>query len=705
MPQSFPARAGTTRSHAGHSAHRAHRARPVLPVLKATALSGLIALGAAPLGYAQSSEGSEDAALSLGAIEVSARRSGPLAIRNVLTSVDLIGAERIEQQQVQYAWELFAQAPGVMLTQFRQGNESGKLSLRGFNGEGEVNAVKLLIDGIPANDNAGGMPFLGTIFPLEIDHIEVVRGTNDPRYGLHNIAGNVNIVTRQGGNYDEARLTYGSFNTRQIQVAKGVENANWSQNYFIAYEKSDGYRDHAQAENIAFAGKWFHTSDDGRYRTGLSIRHANAYAQEPGYLTAADAYRNPTSSYAYAQSDGGNRQLDQISLHFDAEIDAQLSLASKLYLNHVRDQRWLRYSSTTSQQERIIDETHYGVLATATYRPQWQALDWMKDLALEGGVSVERQEDQSPRYNTVDKVRVTQTRDHQFTFDSYGLYAQAVIKPVDTLKIIPGYRVDQVGGSFTDPSKGVSYGIQNYGVIKQPKFSVVYTPIKEASLYANWGRTFQVGAGAAAYKSNSNDLRPSINDGWETGIRFAPTSWLDGRVALWEQRASDEVKRRLNDPTGDSENVGQTRRHGYDLQLNARPSKRTSVWLAYSRQRSEIVTPDPSAPATVGKEIDHVPRYVYSGGVDHQLTSQLKLSGWFNGQGSYYLNSANTGGKFGGYALFNASASYQVSPTLSLELQLKNLANRYYEYVWINDQTRHAPGDGRALYLSANLKY
>ncbi len=675
------------------------------PLVRATALSGLLAFSAVPDALAQTTASSEDSALTLGTVEVSGRRSGPLQLRNVLTSVDLIGADRLQQQQVLYNWELFAQSPGVMLTQFRQGNESGKLSFRGFNGEGEVNAVKLLIDGVPSNDNAGGMPFLGTLFPLDMAGIEVVRGTNDARYGLHNIAGNVNILTRQGGTYDEARVTYGSFNTRQVQVAKGVENGNWSQNYFLGYEKSDGYREHAQAENIAFSGKWFYTSDDGRYRTGLSIRHANAYAQEPGYLTAQDARVDPRASYAYAQSDGGNRQLDQVSLHFDGDIDDQLSVGAKLYLNRVRDQRWLRYSSTTSQQERLIDETHYGLMTTATYRPRWKALEGMSDLALEGGLNVERQEDQSPRFSTVNKVRVTQTRDHHFTFDTFGAYLQAVIKPVESFKIIPGYRVDKVGGSFTDPSRGVSYGIQNYGVIKQPKLSVVYAPIRQASLYANWGRTFQVGAGAAAYKSNNNDLRPSINDGWESGVKFTPVEWLDGRLAWWEQRASDEVKRRLNDPTGDSENVGRTKRSGVDLQLNLRAGKRTTMWLAYSRQRSEIITPDPSAPATIGKEIDHVPRYLFSGGVDYQATVDLKLSTSFNGQGSYYLTTANTGGKFGGYTLINASASYQVSPTLALELQVKNLANRYYEYVWINDQTRHAPGDGRAVYLSANLKY
>ncbi|WP_343722084.1 TonB-dependent receptor [Herbaspirillum seropedicae] len=679
-----------------------HRVRPLV---RATALGGLLAFSAVPDALAQSTASSEDAALTLGTVEISGRRSGPLQLRNVLTSVDLIGADRLQQQQVLYNWELFAQSPGVMLTQFRQGNESGKLSFRGFNGEGEVNAVKLLIDGVPSNDNAGGMPFLGTLFPLDMAGIEVVRGTNDARYGLHNIAGNVNILTRQGGNYDEARLTYGSFNTRQVQVAKGVENGNWSQNYFLGYEKSDGYREHAQAENIAFSGKWFYTSDDGRYRTGLSIRHANAYAQEPGYLTAEDARANPRTSYAYAQSDGGNRQLDQVSLHFDGDIDDQLAVAAKLYLNRVRDQRWLRYSSTTSQQERLIDETHYGLMTTATYRPQWKALEGMNDLALEGGFNVERQEDQSPRFNTVNKVRVTQTRDHHFTFDTFGVYLQAVIKPVESFKIIPGYRVDKVGGSFSDPSRGVRYGIQNYGVIRQPKLSVVYAPIKQASLYANWGRTFQVGAGAAAYKSNNNDLRPSINDGWESGVKFTPVEWLDGRLAWWEQRASDEVKRRLNDPTGDSENVGRTKRSGVDLQLNLRAGKRTTMWLAYSRQRSEIITPDPTAPATIGKEIDHVPRYLFSGGVDYQATDYLKLSTSLNGQGSYYLTTANTGGKFGGYTLVDASASYQVSPTLALELQVKNLANRYYEYVWINDQTRHAPGDGRAVYLSAKLTY
>ena len=237
----------------------------------------------------------DDSTLVLGSVEITARRTGPLSARNVLSSVDVLGAELVRGQQVQHAWELFARAPGVMLTQFRQGNESGKLSFRGFNGEGEVNAVKLLIDGIPSNDNAGGMPFLDMLFPLEIGSIEVVRGTNDPRYGLHNIAGNANVTTRSGGNDGEVRVGLGSFDTREVQYAQGIERGNWSQNYFVGQLRSNGYRDNSGFKKTTVSGKWAYTSDDGRTRTGLSARHTDGDGEEAGYLEAPDARSHPTT--------------------------------------------------------------------------------------------------------------------------------------------------------------------------------------------------------------------------------------------------------------------------------------------------------------------------------------------------------------------------------------------------------------------------
>jgi iron complex outermembrane receptor protein len=54
------------------------------------------------------------------------------------------------------------------------------------------------------------------------------------------------------------------------------------------------------------------------------------------------------------------------------------------------------------------------------------------------------------------------------------LPAGRLVKPHDGLIIIPAHRVDRASGSFDDPSKHVHDDINDYGLIKQPKLSVVY---------------------------------------------------------------------------------------------------------------------------------------------------------------------------------------------------------------------------------------
>ena len=662
-----------------------------------------------PLSSALAETGKiENSTLTLGTVSVQGKASGPLNTSNVLSSVDILGADILEKMPVNYSWELFSRAPGVMLTEFNQGTTSGKISFRGFNGEGEVNAVKLLIDGIPSNSNDGNMPYMDMIFPLELDSIEVVRGTSDARYGLNNIAGNVNMLTRTGGDYNKARLRYGSFNTQEAQLAKGIESNNWTQNYFFAYQKSDGYRDHAQADKFSMSGKWFYTPDDDSYRIGLIARHYETEAQEPGYLTEDDARHHPSMTNSFNATDKGTRRMNQVSLHFDTDLVENLAWSAKTYVNTFDDRRWTQYWRTSAQQERDAYETQYGALTSLTWRPE---VSWLYDVALEGGADVQQQQNKSERYRTKDRSRLATTRDQQFDFDTYGAYVQAEIKPFESLKIVPAYRVDKIQGDFTNEMTGMDYDINDYGLIKQPKLSVVYSPWEVASLYANWGRTFQVGTGAAAYKipPRDTDLAPSINEGWETGIKFTPADWVDGRVAYWQQEASGEVSRRLNDPSGESDNVGETRRWGYDLQMNLHPDERTEIWMAYSWQYSKILQPSATLPNSKGQEIDHIPHHLYNAGISYEATPALQLTAWMNGQTNYYLERENTKGTYGGYVLINLGATYKVTESVSVDLQLKNLTNRYYEYVWYDPDgaqaSLHSPGEARALYAGVTLDF
>jgi iron complex outermembrane receptor protein len=674
-----------------------------LPLL----VAALAAAFAAP-SHAQDSAGAAaDSTLTMGTVTIHGKATGPLATRNVSSSVDILGAAVLEDQHVDYSWELLTRAPGVQVTQFKQGTDAGRFSFRGFNGEGRINAVKLLIDGIPSNDNAGGMPYFDAVFPLDIEAIEIVRGTNDPRYGLNNIAGNANVRTRIGGNDGRASLTVGSFGTKEVQLVKGIEHGNWSQNYGVSWRDSDGYRDHADARKLALSGKWFFTSDDRRWRAGAIARYYRNTALESGYLTYEQALAAPRSSPSYAAFDQGERETAQLSAHLDGELSPALSWSGKLYANRYRNERWVRFSAASVQQERDSDEKQHGLITALTWRP---ATTLVHEFTLEGGVDAQWQDNLNQRYRTANRVRSARFRDWDFDLQTQGAYVQAVIRPTAALKIIPAYRIDHVDGSFRDRLTGAQWPAHDYGLIRQPKISVVYALAPQASAYANWGRTFQVGSGIDTYRSQARNLSPSINDGWEAGLKLTPRTWLDGRLAYWEQRASGEVARVLGvdgvpDPGGLG-NVGKTVRRGYDAQLNARLAGQVVAWLSYSRQKASITVPDPSAPQTQGKEIENVPHYLFSAGIDVQASERLKLSAWGNGQGDYFVDRSNAQGRFGKYALLNLGAQYRVSEAISVNVQLKNLTNRHVVYAWYDSgSSGFSPADGRAGYASVNLQF
>jgi iron complex outermembrane receptor protein len=631
--------------------------------------------------------------------------SGKLASRDILSSVDIMNADKIANQNVLTSYDLFHRMPGVQITQFNQGTTTGKFSFRGFNGEGNINGVKLLIDGIPSNTNDGNMPFIDAIFPVDIDSIEVVRGTNDPRYGLHAIAGNATINTSQGGNYAKARVSYGGFNTPQIQSGLGYETGGFSQNYSINYSSTDGYRDHANSDKKSFSGKWFYTPESGKYKVGVIARWSGALADESGYLTEAQTRTNKLQSMPHNATDGGKRQTGQLSGHLDVNITDDLFWSTKVYGNTFDDKRWVTFSSTVAQQERLAQEIQYGAMTTLTYRP---VISWLDDFSLESGFDIQYQNNKSVRYLTNNRVRTSQTRNQAFDFVDYGGYMQAMIQPFKWLRVTPAFRVDSILGNFVNRTTGQLADVNNYGNIWQPKIGAVITPIEGYSLYGNWGRTFQVATGAASYKTTAtaSDLPPSINDGWEVGIKAQPVKWAEGRIAYWQQSATNEWRRQLNNPNGDSTNIGATDRQGVDIEVKVSPIDPLSVWTTFSLQEAIIKTPAPTTPQYKGNAIDHTPNYLFSAGIDYQFTPEFKSSLWTTGQGAYYPDEANKRNKVGEYALLNLDLSYKVNKMVELQFQAKNLTNTYWEYVWDDGtQTLHAPGDGRAVYGAISVNY
>lgn len=673
-----------------------------MTISKAALAAALFA--ASPAAAFQSTEDNSvsDIKFAVGEDIVVTARNMAGSSANVITSVDTLGPDVAQNANVNYAWELIGRLPGVLVTNFNQGSTSGKFAFRGFNGEGEINAVKLLIDGIPSNVASGNMFYIDQVFPLDIAGVEVVRGTSDPRYGLHNIAGSANILTRIGGSYVDAKASIGSYSTYEGQLSAGVETGKLTQNYLIAYRQSDGFRDHSELDRLSIAGKWFYNFYDD-IRLGVIARHYESDAQEPGYLTFADSRRDRRMTNAYNATDGDTRKLQQFSAHFDATLNENLDVMAKAYINRTRDDRYVKFSAAAAQQRRVTNEDHWGAMTAVHYHTRLGGMDLM----LEAGGDVQKQDNVSLRFTALNRVPTAQTRDQKMHLTVGGVYMQAILQPADWIKITPAYRIDWVGGRYTNRLNNTTARANDYGAIQQPKLSVALTPVDGITLYGNWGKTFQIGTESGAYliPPRAIDLEPSTNTGWETGLKVQRGN-VEGRLAIWKQTATGEIKRKLNDPLGDFDNLGATRRKGIDVQLSARPVKGLAFWGAVAWQKAVITSPDPSTPALKGNEIDHVPHWLYSGGVDFTALPKLRVSLWLGGQSDYELTTANNRGRWGDYMTVNAEAAYALTDRLEISLSAKNLTDAYYEYVWWDGaQSLHSPADGTNVTLSARVKF
>jgi iron complex outermembrane recepter protein len=675
-------------------------------------VAALAALSLATETHAQSS----DSALTLGKVDVHQHTDGQLTAHQVLTSVDVLGADQIEDQNVANSWELLGQMPGIQLTETRQGAESGKVSFRAFNGEGYLNAIKTLIDGVPSNVNSGNQRFIDMLFPLEISYIEVVRGTNDPRYGLHNIGGNVNFGTRQGGHYTDARLGYGSYNTRDAQLAVGREANGFAQNYFIGLQASDGYRDHDTSKKYSVGGKWFYGNlDEDGVRIGLTARAYHHEADEPGFMTAEELRTDRRGSQLRNANDFDDRDMRQFGVHLDLKLTDALFFGTKLYYNRYEDDRKVTFSDLPTgnlpRQRRIWDEKQVGMLSTLT----WQASDL---LTLEGGLNYEHQDNgyirQRFAYSMPTDFSVPPARvqnDDRHTFDNWGAYVQAIYQPIDALKIVPAYRVDRFGGDTRLPG-GITGRLQDVGTIEQPKLSVVYALTPTTNVYANWGRTFQVltGSTSPAYLTpGQGDIAPSTNTGMELGLKFSPFAGSQARLAVWQQDAENETS---NMPaTGTTVTLGKTRRRGVDAQLSAQLGEKWTAWASHAYQEAKILRDGRTTGISLeGNEVAAVPRHISNIGLDYQATEALQLGLQGRAQSDYYLEERNVGGKYGNFAVLDLSARYQVNPRWSVDLQAKNVTGREYVYAWYDSffqaeaQPMFSPSAGRTVYLSLNMK-
>lgn len=147
---------------------------------------------------------------------VVAATRGEAALSTLGVSATVLDGSLLESREPSDFVHLLQEVPGVAVAR------SGGLGLQAsvFVRGGASNFTRVLVDGVAVNEPGGAVNF-GSLLPLELDRVEVVRGAASSLYGTDALAGVIHLVTRRASETGpvsfRAEGEGGSFSWRRFQ--------------------------------------------------------------------------------------------------------------------------------------------------------------------------------------------------------------------------------------------------------------------------------------------------------------------------------------------------------------------------------------------------------------------------------------------------------------------------------------------------------
>ena len=161
----------------------------------------------------------------------------PTPVSQIGSSVDVITAEDLEQQQITYLQDALTTVAGVSTYQSGGQGSTSNVFLRGMTGK----YSGVYIDGVQINDPASQQAAWAHLPTHGLESIEVLRGSHGVLYGSEAIGGAINMFTAVGGeNQNRIGLQTGSFGTHNITLSGRGEVNNLGYGLAIKQTESDG---------------------------------------------------------------------------------------------------------------------------------------------------------------------------------------------------------------------------------------------------------------------------------------------------------------------------------------------------------------------------------------------------------------------------------------------------------------------------------
>jgi vitamin B12 transporter len=235
-------------------------------------------------------------------------------------AVTVLNRDAIQRLPAESLSEVMAFVPGVTMMFDNDASGVPMITSRGFFGGGEVEYMKLIVDGVPVGDAESGNVDWRSFRAEDIERIEVLHGPGSSLYGDTALGGVVQLFTRQqanAGSNGDLHLSGGSFDTRNADFGY-LADLGGDLRLDLRADTADtgGFRAHSDNSNRGVQLALLRFAEHSRWRFEAAGDRKDR--REPGPLTFTEISNDREQSNALFRFDREQTDRYRLAAAFDS---------------------------------------------------------------------------------------------------------------------------------------------------------------------------------------------------------------------------------------------------------------------------------------------------------------------------------------------------------------------------------------------------
>ncbi|MCY4218879.1 MAG: TonB-dependent receptor [Gammaproteobacteria bacterium] len=495
----------------------------------------------------------------------------PSAVSNIGRDDIQLGAEQLGLD------ESLNSVPGLFLMNRYNFAQDLRASIRGFGARSAfgIRGIKVIVDGIPETLPDGQ----GSVDGIDIGSVEqitVIRGPASSLYG--NASGGAIIVESERGPpepFTEIRSTGGEHGLQKHQLKFGGQSGDLNYMVNVSDTRTDGYRDHSEAENRQFNTRL--EADLSQNTTVVATLHHTdqPVANDPGGInaTSVEANRRQARDRNLMFNTGETLRQNRFGLMVRTELTKGHSLQARVH--HIDRE----FDASLPIPGNGIIRFDRNVLGTGL-QYTWESSLGSKPNRFLMGLDIDRQDDDRSRFqNKEGGIAGARVLDQNEEVTSLGVFLQNETRITDRSEFTVGLRYDEVKYDVTDrfinSSNGDDSGNITFDQVS-PMVGLSFALTEDVRLYSNISSGFETPTTTELANPILNEggfdqtLEPQESTNYEIGIKS-----LTGKHRYEVALFSIDIRNELN-PYEPKEQEGRT------FYRNAGESSREGIELSYA---------------------------------------------------------------------------------------------------------------------------